>query len=79
MFLLIGRALTKGETEYTKEIIDKNKERRYKIVKSCDGDMRELNNLFEPLVLAKRVITDMLEILNAEMDVANEKKERMKK
>ena len=79
IFLLTGRTLTRGETEYTKEIIDKNNERRYKIVKSCNGDMRELNNLFEPLVLAKRAITDMLEILNAEMDVANKKREMMNK
>ena len=63
IFLITGRALTRGETEYTKEIIDKNKERRYKIVKSCDGNMRELNNLYEPLTLAKHVITDMLAVL----------------
>jgi len=74
-FLLTGRAITKGETTYTKEIVDNNKEHRYKIVKSFDGDIRELNSLHNAMKIAQRAINDILEIIDSELDISDKKRE----
>jgi len=78
-FLLTGRAITKGETTYTKEIVDNNKEHRYKIVKSFDGDIRELNSLHNAMKIAQRAINDILEIIDSELDVSDKKREMSKR
>ena len=47
--LLTGRAITKGERGYSEEIINKNKERMYKIAKSLNKDIRFIEGLEESL------------------------------
>jgi hypothetical protein len=45
-----------------------------KTIKSSNGDIRELNALYDPLVLlARNIINNMLELLFQEMDVAQRK------
>ena len=53
-------------------------EKYTKTVKSSNGDIRELNALYDPLVLARNVINNMLKLLAHEIDVAQRKKEMMK-
>jgi len=80
LFALTGRALTKGEHQYNKEIIYYTKNHRLNIVKSLDSDYRSLNSFKQTyLDLVKLAVDDMLKILNEEMDTAEQKQEMMKK
>lgn len=54
-------------------------EKYTKTIKSSNGDIRELNALYDPLVLARNIINNMLELLSQEMDVAQRKKGMMMK
>jgi hypothetical protein len=48
-------------------------EKYTKTIKSSNGDIRELNALYDPLVLARNIINNMLKLLSQEMDVAQRK------
>jgi len=74
-YQLVGRALTKGEYKYTKEIVENGNEYRYQVVKSFNGDIRQLNSLRETLVLMRIAANDMLEIIDSELEVAAKKQE----
>ena len=79
LFCLTGRAITKGETKYTEEMVKNTHNHRLEIAKSLDSEYRALLGYYlyylKPLKLA---IDDMIEILNEEMDTAEKKKEMMK-
>lgn len=75
---LTGHKLEKGEHEYTKEIVDNTKEYRFKIAKSCNEDIRQLRSYAESFEVIRRALTDMLEILTKEMDVAYKNQDIMK-
>ncbi len=49
-------------------------EKYTKTIKSSNGDIRELNALYDPPVsLVRNIINNMLELLSQEMDVAQRK------
>ena len=52
-------------------------EKYTKTVKSCNGDIPDLNAWCDPLVLARNVINNLLELLPQERHVARRKKEMM--
>lgn len=59
-------------------IIGQFLEKYTKTVKSSNGDIRELNALYDPLVLVRNLINNMLNLLAQEIDVAQRKKKLMK-
>jgi ParB/RepB/Spo0J family partition protein len=69
--LLGGRALTHGEYEYNKNIIDKNTEAMYKIVKSCN--VRQLISIEQALGITEYTIKEMLKIVGSELNIKQEK------
>lgn len=75
LFQMIGKPLAKGEHTYKKESVETSSEHRYKIVKSLTGDVRALTSLHDILELARLVTKNMLEIIDAELDVAVQKNE----
>ena len=78
LYALTGKALTKGEFKYTKEMVANTKTHRLNIAKSAD--FRELNSFktmfLEPLKVA---VDSMLDIIDQEMQVAEKKTEMMSK
>lgn len=68
--LLTGRTITRGERGYSEEIIDKNKERMYKIAKSLNKELRLIEGLEESLKITNYTIYDMIEILRQEREAA---------
>jgi hypothetical protein len=46
-----------------------------KIIQSCNGYLNDLHILCDPLVFARSVIKNVLELLSREIDVARKKKE----
>jgi hypothetical protein len=52
-------------------------EKYTKTVKSCNGDIPDLNAWCDPLVLARNVINNLLELLPQEIHVARRKSEMM--
>jgi hypothetical protein len=52
-------------------------EKYTKSVKSCNGEIPDLNAWCDPLVLARNVINNLLELLPPEIHVALRKREMM--
>ena len=82
MYSLSGRAISKGETMYNRDMID-NKDahnHRLQIVKSLNSDVRQLNLLYnEHLKLSKLAIEDMMHIIEQEMQTIEKKRGMMGK
>lgn len=66
IYLLTGRAITKGERGYNEEIVNKNKERMYKIAKSFNKDLNRIDALIKYLKRHRFAIDSILEILEQE-------------
>jgi hypothetical protein len=73
--LLTSRQLSRGENEYTEEIINKNKERMFRIAKSLDKQLNFIDELDESLQILEYSIKNMNEILGQERDAAVSQKE----
>ena len=80
LFLLTGRALSKGETKYTGKMVQDTHNHRLAIAKSLDSEYRALYGYYSwYLIPLKIALDDMIEILNAELDTAEKKKGMMER
>lgn len=79
LLILTGHELTERELHYTKEIIEYTENHRFKILKSLDSDVRQLNTLYlDYLKPAKLVIDDMMKKIEDELEISKQKQDMMK-
>ena len=80
LYVLTGKAISKGTSKYTEDTIKKTHNHRLGIVKSCNSDLRQLNVLYlDYLKILKVAIDDMMKLTLDEIDTARKKQEMMKR